>query len=288
MAKSDKKTEKKWIWFVLFLACMALVIAGSIVLLSEMRDEQAADLAFEELQNQVNTEVFQQEETQEDTTEAADVADTAEDMLLVNGIEIPKKQLDWEELREECEDIYAWIYVPDTEVDYPILQHPTDDSYYLNYNMDGTKGFPGCIYTEKITSKDFSDVHTVIYGHNLKSGLMFTSLHNFEDGELFSKDHYIFIYTEDYVYVYEIFAAYEYSNLHLLINFDFDNEYVYQDFLDSIYEAKGRVANVKTDIEVTTEDQIVTLSTCTKDSNEKYRYLVTGVLLNPRQEERKQ
>lgn len=288
MAKSDKKTEKKWPWFVLFLACMALVIAGSIVLLSEMRDEQAADQAFEELQNQVNTEVFQQEETQEDTTEAADAADTAEDMLLANGIEIPKKQLDWEELREECEDIYAWIYVPDTEVDYPILQHPTDDSYYLNYNMDGTKGFPGCIYTEKITSKDFSDVHTVIYGHNLKSGLMFTSLHNFEDKELFSKDHYIFIYTEDYVYVYEIFAAYEYSNLHLLINFDFDNEYVYQDFLDSIYEAKGRVANVKTDIEVTTEDQIVTLSTCTKDSNEKYRYLVTGVLLNPRQEERKQ
>ncbi|MGN1167585.1 MAG: class B sortase [Lachnospiraceae bacterium] len=288
MAKSDKKNEKKWIWFVLFLTCMSLVIAGSVALLFQRRNEKEADQAFEELQNQVNTEVFQQEETQEDTTEAADVVDTAEDMLLANGIEIPQKQLDWEELHEECEDIYAWIYVPDTDVDYPILQHPTDDSYYLNYNMDGTKGFPGCIYTEKITSKDFSDVHTVIYGHNLKSGLMFTSLHNFEDEELFSKDHYIFIYTEDYVYVYEIFAAYEYSNLHLLINFDFDNEYVYQDFLDSIYEAKGRVANVKTDIEVTTEDQIVTLSTCTKDSNEKYRYLVTGVLLNPRQEERKQ
>ena len=283
MAKSDKKNEKKWIWFVLFLTCMALVIGGSIVLLFQTRNEKEADQSFEELQNQVNTEVFQQEETQaEEATEAS------EEKLLVNGVEIPKKQLDWEALHEECEDIYAWIYVPDTDVDYPILQHPTDDSYYLNYNMDGTKGFPGCIYTEKITSKDFSDVHTVIYGHNLKSGLMFTSLHNFEDEELFSKDHYIFIYTEDYVYVYEIFAAYEYSNLHLLINFDFDNEYVYQDFLDSIYEANGRVANVKTDIEVTTEDQIVTLSTCTKDSNEKYRYLVTGVLLNPRQEERKQ
>lgn len=277
MAKADEKNGKKIIWFICFLACLIVVIIGCIVLLIQEIQKRQANAAFEDLKEQANAVVSESEERPA-ATETAQETDQR-----LNGIEIPQKQLDWDALHEECEDIYAWIYVPDTDVDYPVLQHPTDDSYYLNYNMDGSKGFPGCIYTEKITSKDFSDVHTVIYGHNLKTGLMFTTLHNFEDEELFSEDHYIYIYTEDYVYVYEIFAAYEYSNLHLLLNFDFDNEYVYQDFLDSIYEANGRVANVKEEIAVTTEDQIVTLSTCTKDSNESLRYLVTGVLLNPRE-----
>jgi sortase B len=111
---------------------------------------------------------------------------------------------------------------------------------------------------------------------------MFATLHNFEDEEVFAGDHYIFIYTEDDVFVYRIFAAYEYPSIHLLANYDFTNEYVYADFLKSIYEVGGRVANIRQDVEVTTENRILTLSTCTKDSNENLRFLVTGVLLNPR------
>lgn len=52
-------------------------------------------------------------------------------------------------------DVYAWIYVPGTSVNYPILQSATDNSYYLDYNIDGTKGYPGCVYSENINSKDF-------------------------------------------------------------------------------------------------------------------------------------
>ena len=58
--------------------------------------------------------------------------------------------------------MYAWIYVPGTNVDYPVLQHPTDDAYYLEHNMDGSKGLPGCIYTESVNTKDFTD-RTLFY-----------------------------------------------------------------------------------------------------------------------------
>ena len=201
-----------------------------------------------------------------------------------SGIEVPDKDLDWDSIHEENGDIYAWIYVPDTTVDYPVLQHPTDNSYYLNHNMDGTTGYPGCIYTEDFNSKDFSDIHTVIYGHNLKDKTMFSSLHNFEDEALFNKDHYIFIYTEDYVFVYQIFAAYEFDSLHLLDNYDYTNEYVYEDYLRNIYQTTDRIANVRADIHVTTADKIVTLSTCTADHDSNRRFLVTGVLVNPREQ----
>ncbi|MDE6750804.1 MAG: class B sortase [Lachnospiraceae bacterium] len=212
----------------------------------------------------------------------SEVSDIEISDIKISDIEIPKKDLDWDDLHEQNKDIYAWIYVPDTTVDYPILQHPTDNSYYLNHNMDGTKGYPGCIYTENFNSKDFSDIHTVIYGHNLKAKTMFSSLHNFEKDDLFSKEHYIYIYTQDYVFVYRIFAAYEFSAIHLLDNYDYTNEYVYADYLKQIYKTTDRVANVKEDIKVTTEDKIVTLSTCTSDHDSNRRFLVTGVLVNPK------
>ena len=58
--------------------------------------------------------------------------------------------VDFAKLKKANPHIYAWINIENANVDYPILQHETDDSYYLNYNLDGTKGYPGCIYTEKI------------------------------------------------------------------------------------------------------------------------------------------
>ena len=267
----DKK-DKKTIWLILFILFLIILIAAVVILFIQHKGREAANDSYGQLQEEVNDV--------SDTEDTETVADTENDALA--GIEIPEKNLDWDALHEENEDIYAWIYVPNTTVDYPVLQHPTDNSYYLNYNIDGSKGYPGCIYTEDYNSKDFTDINTVLYGHNLKDKTMFSSLHNFEDDDLFNQDNYIFIYTEDYVYVYQIFAAYEYESLHLLVNFDYTNEYVYQDYLDSIFEnTTGRESNVRQDVEVTTEDKIITLSTCTSDHNSSYRYLVAGKLLNP-------
>lgn len=69
-------------------------------------------------------------------------------------------------------DVYAWITVPGTEIEYPILQHPSDNSYYFMHNIDGSYGYPGCIYTENLNSKDFADNNTVIYGHDMKNDSM--------------------------------------------------------------------------------------------------------------------
>ena len=266
--------KKKRIWFILFLLFLMIFLSAVVILFIRHKDRKTADNSYDRMQEVVNGSSEEEEIAIDTETEMEDDA--------LAGIDIPEKNIDWDALHEENEDIYAWIYVPNTTVDYPVLQHPDDNSYYLNYNIDGSKGYPGCIYTENYNSKDFTDVNTVLYGHNLKDKTMFSTLHNFEDDEIFNQDNYIFIYTKDYIYVYQIFAAYEYEALHLLVNFDYSNEYVYQDYLDSIFEnTTGRESNLKTDVEVTTEDKIITLSTCTSDHNSNYRYLVAGKLLNP-------
>ena len=283
---NEKSKKQQRLWIILFIIFLVILAVGTILFIVQtMRRTQVTD-SYEEMVQSVNeiVDVAEVEEITEPVIEEEEELPEEPDILEQLGIEIPEKNLDWDALHEENADIYAWIYVPDTTVDYPVLQHPTDNSYYLNNNIDGTRGYPGCIYTEDYNNKEFTDPHTVLYGHNLRDKTMFSTLHNFEDEELFAEDHYIFIYTEDYVYVYQIFAAYEFIAIHLLDNYDLTNEYVYEQYIKDIFNipnTSNRFNNIRDDIEVTKEDRIITLSTCTASHNSAFRFLVVGVLLNP-------
>lgn len=200
--------------------------------------------------------------------------ETAETATEEQSEVIPVK---FEELQAVNPDIYAWITVPGTVIDYPILQHASDNTYYLMHNIDGSYGYPGCIYTENLNSKDFTDNNTVIYGHNMKNGSMFAQLHKFEDPDFFNENREVLIYLPDEVLHYTIFAAHIYDDRHLLYSFDFTDPEVYQKYLDSIFSTRDMSANIDKDITVTTDDQIITLVTCI-GSQPNNRLLVQAVL----------
>lgn len=212
-------------------------------------------------------------------TPAVSAEDAYIQALIDKGVPIPEKEVDFAELQENVnEDIYAWIYIPDTKIDYPVLQHPTDNYYYLNYNLDGSKGYPGCIYTEDYNTKDFTDPNTVIYGHNMKNGTMFAGLHRFEDSKFFEEHPYVYIYTQEGLLVYEIFAAYESGNEHILYNNDFTDRDVFLKYLAKIFTDRTMNGNIDGEVEVTAGNRIITLSTCVANKSDR-RYLVQGVLL---------
>ena len=194
------------------------------------------------------------------------------------------KVIDWSGLNLTVNpDIYAWITVPGTNIDYPMVQHPYDNVFYLNHNLDGSAGYPGCIYTENYNSKTFTDSNTVIYGHNLKNGTMFSKLHVFTAADLTNENHVFYIYTPTKICVYLVFAAYEFPAYHLVLNYDYGNIYAYeqyqQDILTGYGIRPGGTHNVRQGVTLTGTDRIVTLSTCTKDHNKAYRYLVAGKLI---------
>lgn len=196
------------------------------------------------------------------------------------GITVPRKNLDFEQLQEDInEDIYAWIYVPGTNIDDPVVQHPSDDSYYLSFNLDGSMGYPGGIYTEgACNGKDFTDRMTVIYGHNMKDGSGFGSLHNFEEETVFNESRYIFIYLSDDIKVYEIFAAYEGSSAHIILGHAWDDESWVQ-YLGDTLLLTGEKDHAVDSYEFAADDLVLTLSTCIRNSP-NHRYLVQGVLLD--------
>ena len=287
------KKKKPILWLILMLICL-MIAAGCIAFFIIQKSEQKkAENLLSQMAQDTTTSIEPERVTAEDKAVEAgsDTEDkkSLKDVLgddkpqLPEDLEIPEKDIDWDALHEENSDIYAWIVVSDTLVDYPVLQHPTDDYYYLNHNIDGSKGYPGCIYTEgTYNSKDFEDTNTVLYGHNMKDKTIFGTLHSFDDPDFAMSDKYIFIYTEDRTLVYKVFGAYEYSSKHILWSYDFSNEYVFDEYLKEIFSLRklpGRVLNIRSDVEVTNKDKIITLSTCTTDSSDDFRYLVQGVLI---------
>ena len=149
--------------------------------------------------------------------------------------------------------------------------------------LDGSEGYPGCIYTQNYNSKDFTDRHTVIYGHNMRDGTMFSDLHKFEDEEYFYEENnrYVFIYTPDDVFAYRIFAAYQTNSIHQLLGYDIETDEAYLDYLNGILTRTGENCIVDGDIEVDADTKLLTLSTCVMAERQFHlRYLVRGVMLD--------
>lgn len=185
--------------------------------------------------------------------------------------------IDFEELQKLNADIYAWIEIPGTAINYPVVQSPNDDGYYLNHTIEGQEGYPGAIYTERQNAKDFSDYNTVIYGHNMKDGSMFMGLHAYEDPQYLKEYNEVIIYTPNHQYTYRIFAAVIYNNSHILNSYDFENEEQRQLYLDSIYASRTMQSSIDDSVEVDTQSKLLTLSTCIGEQPNQ-RFLVEAVL----------
>ena len=238
---------------------------------SEAELQQAKSAMTEEEINELLAGM-KKEDTAEASQDSVAPSETAEEQP---GEEIPVK---FDELWEINPDVYAWITIPGTDIDYPILQHPSDDAYYLNHNIDGSYGRPACIYTESLNSKDFTDNNTVIYGHNMKNGTMFAQLHKFEDKDFFEEHREVTIYLPDKVLHYKIFAVHTYDDRHLLYSFDFSDKAVYRDYLESVFSIRDMSANIDTDMTVTEDDKIITLATCVY-KQPSLRFYVQAVLM---------
>jgi len=191
--------------------------------------------------------------------------------------ELPENRINFTAEKERYPDIYAWIEIPNTKIDYPVVQHPTKDDYYLDHNAEQEYTLSGAIYSEMKNAKDFSDPNTVLYGHNMKGGFMFANLHKFRNDEKFwNENKYIYIYTPGHKLTYEICAAYRYDNRHILNSFNFSDIAVFEEYLETVKNPKTLIRRTR-EVKLDKNSKILTLSTCI--GNPAYRYLVQGVLI---------
>lgn len=256
-------------------------LAAAICLLflwKNIQQRQEAAMRYEQLREE---DIQEEKENETDVSEEAErkpavsgEAETETDAEKKTTLDIP---VDFKKLESVNADIYAWLRVPGTNIDYPVVQSRTDDTFYAAHGIDRTENIAGAIYSERLNKMDFSDAHTVLYGHNMRDGSMFAGLHAFEDSTFFQEHRGIKVYTADAVRTYKIFAAYRYDDRHLLKSYDCGNADIYREYLEEIKKQRSYEAIIDTGMELTTDDRILTLSTCHKAGNDS-RYLVQAVL----------
>ena len=162
--------------------------------------------------------------------------------------------VDFAALRQQNPEIYAWLYVLDTNVNMPGLQSVTDDFYYLDHNDQGEYAPQGAAFTQMANATDFCDPVTVMYGHQAPEDAMIT---------------------------YKIIAAYQYDDRHILNSYDFSDPQVRADYYARLLDPASMLVNMREGVQLSADDRILQLSTCMDAvSRDNTRYLVTGVLVD--------
>lgn len=164
--------------------------------------------------------------------------------------------IDWEKLETINVDIIGWIKIDNTNINYPILKD-NDSLKYLNRSYDGKYNKNGSIFT--LNNNPFIDDVTTIYGHNMKSGIMFSALGKYLDEDFFYQHSIFFIYTKNQNYKATIFSCYS-TNVNTeennLKNLEFNDEIKY-------YKRKSKIAVNNID----NIEKIIKLSTCSYINN---------------------
>ena len=187
--------------------------------------------------------------------------------------------VDFEALYAINENVYAWLFIPGTEISYPLLQHPEDDTFYLHRNVYGEADSNGAIYTEaSYNSKDFLDPVTIVYGHNMRNEKMFGTLQNtYSSKEALAEFSEIVVYLPDQELHYTVFAAVPFDNRHILYNYDFSDRRTIRSFFQELLSVNAAEAVFAEKPSVQEDDTILILSTCLKGDRTR-RFLVCAKL----------
>lgn len=183
----------------------------------------------------------------------------------------PFPKVDFGALQAINEDVIGWIYIPDTRVNYPVLQGESNDDY-LYHLLTGEYNSSGSIFLDAEVSADFSGQNSPIYGHNMKNKTMFADIVEYKKQDFFDAHPTAMLMTPDKNYYVHLFAGY--------VTDSWGDAWI-KTFTDAEFEAwlsaTKEASRFDSDVVPTVQDKVLTFSTCTYDTHDA-RFVVHGVL----------
>lgn len=181
-------------------------------------------------------------------------------------------------------DMFGWITVPDTNIDYPVLQSPTGDAYYLDHAPDGAQSRYGSIYSEATyNTAGFTDRVTMLYGHDIwTADRQFHQLHKFEDVDFLNAHRVLYTYTDTQRLTWRIIATYTVGDEHVMYTYgSFQDDTVWAAYLNVVQLSAGNSLETGPDAfdfaAPPQDGRYLLLSTCNQVAADQ-RFLVLCVL----------
>lgn len=202
-----------------------------------------------------------------------DVVDEKEGTSFYNSTLPSHNKIDVKNLTKEYPNVKAYIKIDGTNIDYPVVQGE-DNEYYLSHLPNDKKNQMGSIYLD-YRNKNFSDDNTIIYGHNMNDGTMFSELENYKKSNYYENHKYYILYTEEGELQVEIVAGYiaDAAKESLPVNFDSTEDR--KEYIDKV--TKNNILN--SDVNIQDDDKIISLCTCA-DIYDTSRLVLIGKVIN--------
>lgn len=174
-------------------------------------------------------------------------------------------------LQEINGDILAWISVPDTGIDYPVVQG-TDNDYYLRRLVTKEWNSSGSIFLDYRSAPDLSDPYSIIYGHNMLNGTMFSSLMEYKNQDFYQTHPKGTLETPNMQYEILFFAGFVANVDHPVWNIDLSGEEL------PVWAAEmQRLSYFQSGVLPDAEDTVIALATCSYEFNNA-RFVLLGIL----------
>lgn len=180
--------------------------------------------------------------------------------------------VDFASLQEINPDIVGWIYVEGTDISYPVVQHQ-DNQYYLNHLFSGELNSAGCIFLDCRNAPDFSDKNSILYGHHMKNGTMFSGLSEYKKQEYYDGYPTALLMTPEKNFEIEIFAGYVASVQDKAWEVAFHADRDFSEWLKNAEERSCFTSGITPAV----TDRILTLSTCSYEFDDA-RFVLLGII----------
>ena len=269
---------------LILLMLMSATVAGVFMakVVDSLKMYSESDEANSKLQESVVSQTGTEQDTEEllqliaiddEQDESENGSDTDEYDKEQKATLEPPIRVDFDTLREQNADVIAWIYIPNSEVNYPVVQGG-DNSYYLTHLLDGTINASGVIFLQVENNADFSDQNSFLYGHSMVNRTMFGSLHFYKNAGYYDNHKIGWLLTPDTNYLVQWFAGYntEVGSDAYLIHYHDD------DHFHNMLRKYKSLSAFSSEHNVEKATNILTLSTCAGEN--PARFVLHGRLID--------
>ena len=286
----SSKLKKRYTWIMALCAVVFVASLGMFIhtrtqyMESQVDSDEALEIA-----GVSDTDIPEPQPATEDTTasridaiteaqtsgsENPDPGETANGLSSLGDdpLAVLLSKTDIAALKEVNEDVLGWICIPDTLVNYPLLQGE-DNQFYLEHTWKGKANAAGSIFLECECSPDFTDFNTIIYGHRMSNTSMFGTLASYKKQEFWENHKSVYICMEGVVRRYDIFASYEPK----ITDCTYWVNYSKTEYKQRVIDFALEKSVIDCGITPKTADGIITLSTCTGNGHAT-RWVVQAVL----------
>lgn len=187
--------------------------------------------------------------------------------------------IDFDVLQERNPEIFAWVYIPGTGIDLPVLQSAESDTYYENHNWQQKEDEEGSLYTEMANLMNMCDFNTVVHGHTTEKETMLSGLHKFDNQDFFDHNGQVYVYLPDNVLTYQVISCYTEDKHSIIRDYDLVSYEGCEQYIDDMQTLANENGIYRAGWEEVTPYHFLLsfVTDCPEDDDKQY--VVTAILV---------